>query len=89
MGVGPSADTPVTEQRIKASFQTATRGYFQALRIPLRRGRLFDDRDQAPARSTLLSEGLARRLWPDGQRPHRASSSVRRQPALHRSRDSG
>jgi ABC-type antimicrobial peptide transport system permease subunit len=48
----------------------ATRGYFEALKIPLRRGRLFDERDQSrSARSTLLSEGLAVRLWPDGQDP--------------------
>lgn len=48
----------------------ATRGYFEALKIPLRRGRLFDERDQSrSARSALLSEGLALRLWPDGQDP--------------------
>jgi predicted permease len=68
MSVG-SNGAPASEQKISAEFQMATRGYFQALRIPLRRGRLFDDRDQDPARSTLLSEGLARRLWPDGRDP--------------------
>jgi predicted permease len=70
MSVGPSDGAPGSEQKIAAAFQMATRGYFQALRIPLRRGRLFDERDQAPAaRSTILSEGLARRLWSDGRDP--------------------
>jgi predicted permease len=69
MTVGPSEGGPGSEQNISAEFQMATRGYFQALRIPLRRGRLFEDRDQAPTRSTLLSESLARRLWPDGRDP--------------------
>ena len=69
MGIGPSATTPGTEQTIKASFQVAKRGYFQALRIPLLRGRLFDERDDASEDSILLSEGLARRLWPDGRDP--------------------
>ena len=69
MSVGPSDGAPAAEQRISAEFLMATRGYFEALRIPLRRGRLFDERDQAPARSALLSEGLAQRLWPDGRDP--------------------
>jgi ABC-type antimicrobial peptide transport system permease subunit len=66
--MGPADGAP-SEQKIAAAFQMATRGYFQALRIPLRRGRLFDERDQAPTRSTLLSEGLAQRVWPDGRDP--------------------
>lgn len=69
MGVGPSATTESTEQTVKASFQIARKGYFQALGIPLRRGRLFDERDDASEESILLSEGLARRLWPDGRDP--------------------
>ncbi len=69
MGIGPSATTPGTEQTINASFQIAKRGYFQALGIPLRRGRLFDERDDASEDAILLSEGLARRLWPDGRDP--------------------
>jgi predicted permease len=69
MSVGPADGPPGSEQKIAVAFQMATRGYFQALRIPLRRGRLFDERDQAPARSTLLSEGLVQRLWPDGRDP--------------------
>lgn len=69
MSVGPADGAPASEQKIAVAFQMATRGYFQALRIPLRRGRLFDERDQAPTRSTLLGEGVAQRLWPDGRDP--------------------
>jgi predicted permease len=69
MSVGPADGPSGAEQTISVEFQMATRGYFQALRIPLRRGRLFDERDHAPTRSTLLSEGLVQRLWPDGRDP--------------------
>jgi putative ABC transport system permease protein len=41
--------------------------YFRALRIPLRRGRLFDTRDRADATpSVIISESAARRVWPGG-----------------------
>jgi predicted permease len=69
MSAGPADGAPGSEQKINTSFQMATRGYFQALRIPLLRGRLFDESDQAPARSTILSAGLAQRVWPDGRDP--------------------
>jgi len=69
MSMGPADGAPGSEQKIAVAFQMARRGYFQALRIPLRRGRLFDERDQTPTRSTLLSEGLAHRLWPDARDP--------------------
>jgi predicted permease len=70
MSTGTAEGGPASRQKIGATFQMATRGYFEALKIPLRRGRLFDERDQSrSARSTLLSESLALRLWPDGQDP--------------------
>ncbi|MFL6306845.1 MAG: ABC transporter permease [Candidatus Sulfotelmatobacter sp.] len=48
---------------------TATAGYFQALGIPLIRGRMFDDRDTADApHVALISESLAQARWP-GQDP--------------------
>lgn len=56
-----------------ADFGVATDGYFQALRIPLIRGRMFDERDGADApHVAVISESLARDLvrdhWP-GQDP--------------------
>ncbi len=49
--------------------QIATPGYFEAMRIPLRAGRFFTDRDTADVpRVAIVSESTARRLWP-GQDP--------------------
>jgi predicted permease len=58
-----------TERTGNADFCVATAGYFQALGIPLIRGRLFDDRDgpRAP-HVAVINEALARARWP-GQDP--------------------
>jgi hypothetical protein len=49
-----------------ADFCVATDGYFQALAIPLIRGRLFDARDGAEApHAALITESLARERWPN------------------------
>jgi predicted permease len=40
--------------------------YLQAMRVPLRSGRYFDERDDATApKRVIINESLARRLWPD------------------------
>jgi putative ABC transport system permease protein len=46
-------------------YQRATPGYFEAMGIPLRRGRLFtaDDRDGAPG-AVIVNDFAARRFWP-------------------------
>jgi putative ABC transport system permease protein len=48
--------------------ETATPGYFAAMRIPLREGRYFteDDHERAP-RVAIISESAARRLFPGGR----------------------
>jgi len=52
-----------------ADYVVASEGYFRALGIPLRRGRLFDDRDAFDApHAALVSESLAHAQWP-GQDP--------------------
>jgi predicted permease len=52
-----------------ADFCVATGGYFQALGIPLLRGRMFDQRDGADSpHVALISSSLAREHWP-GQDP--------------------
>jgi predicted permease len=52
-----------------ADFRPIGRGYFEALEIPVRRGRVFDARDR---RGTLpvavINEAAARRFWP-GENP--------------------
>lgn len=47
-----------------ADYVCASEGYFRTLGIPLRRGRLFNDRDSADApHVALISESLARQKW--------------------------
>ena len=52
-------------RRDDADYCPADGGYFRALGIPLRRGRLFDERDTFDSPLVaLISESLARRKWP-------------------------
>src|SRR5690606_17622551 len=45
--------------------QIATPGYFETMRIPLRAGRYFTDRDTRESpRVVIVGESTARRLWP-------------------------
>lgn len=61
---GSAQDTETV--RPYANVVSADPGYFEALQIPLLRGRGFDSRDRADAPPVaLLSELLAQRLWPD------------------------
>lgn len=54
-------------ERYLASWNAATPGYFESMRIRLVRGRTFDQRDVAGNPSTaVISETLARVLWPEG-----------------------
>jgi predicted permease len=47
------------------NYEVATPGYFSAMRIRLRQGRLFTDEDTAHSpRVALVSESTAARLWP-------------------------
>jgi predicted permease len=49
-----------------ADFGVATNGYFQALGIPLIRGRIFDERDGPNSpHVAVISESLARDRWPN------------------------
>ena len=49
----------------RANFQTVSAHYFQTVRIPIVHGRVFDERDKLDAeRVCMISEGLAKRLWP-------------------------
>jgi predicted permease len=45
--------------------ESISEDYFRALRLPLREGRFFDQRDVATASAVgIVSESLARRFWP-------------------------
>jgi len=56
------------EKGVQASWRIVDPGYFQTLQVPLRQGRLFAQRGE-PRHSMVLSEGLARQLWPGGGSP--------------------
>jgi len=57
------------ERTGEADFGIATDGYFQALGIPLLRGRIFDERDGPDSpHVAVISQSLARERWP-GQDP--------------------
>jgi len=52
-------------ERLIATFNVVTPGYFHTLEIPLRRGRDFTGRDRnAVPRVAIIDEALARRFWP-------------------------
>jgi putative ABC transport system permease protein len=52
-----------------ANYVVASSGYFSTLNIPLRQGRLFDQRDTIDApHVALINESLAKQTWP-GQDP--------------------
>jgi putative ABC transport system permease protein len=69
--VPKSADDfgPLWQQKERigtADFCVATAGYFEALSIPLIRGRIFEQRDDASApHVAVISESLARERWPN------------------------
>jgi putative ABC transport system permease protein len=57
----------ITEIEARAAdYRRVTSGYFAALRIPLLRGRWFDDNDRADtAMVAVVSSAMARRYWGD------------------------
>ncbi|MEZ5319548.1 MAG: ABC transporter permease [Vicinamibacterales bacterium] len=60
---------PAGEHFFNADMRTASAGYFQALGIPLVRGRMFDARDRRGGeRVVIVDSAMAERLWP-GQDP--------------------
>ncbi|MEZ5285889.1 MAG: ABC transporter permease [Vicinamibacterales bacterium] len=70
---------PETAEAARANplmnYQVATPGYFDAMRIPIVRGRAFTEADTGGSpRVAIVSEGAAARLWP-GQDPSGAASA--------------
>ncbi|HEX5758511.1 MAG TPA: FtsX-like permease family protein, partial [Thermoanaerobaculia bacterium] len=59
---------PGGKEGVQASWRSVTPDYLAALGVPLRRGRWFQESGEHH-RSVLLSEALARRVWPDGTDP--------------------
>ena len=78
-GALPLTGTPATtmepepngsNEQLSADVITASPGFFEALRIPLRRGRLFTPSDTTGAPAVaVINDAAARRFWPDGTSP--------------------
>jgi putative ABC transport system permease protein len=71
-GVGTNASILLEGQRTEdlkrnpgANYEAITPGYFEAMRMRVRRGRSFTDADDNRGQQVVMvSDGLARRLWP-------------------------
>ena len=68
-GYGIEGGVDFTQQGVRlprAIFNVATPGYFETLRVPLRRGRNFDERDRRGATMTVIvNESLVRQSFRD------------------------
>ena len=71
--LGPDFERPVwpagvaddRAERVPATVRVVTPGYFPAMKLRIADGRAIDDRDQpASPRAIMVSESLARRVWP-------------------------
>ena len=64
---GEPRDGPDRPQRPPVAVQSVSPGYFEAMGLELAAGRTFTDRDTADApAAVMVSESLARYLWPSG-----------------------
>lgn len=61
-----AADAATDREAMLLHFRRISDGYLRALQIPLLQGRYFDSRDGPDGKPVaLISQSLARRLWPD------------------------
>jgi predicted permease len=65
-GILPEGQKFDPRQLVDARLRLISPAYFATMRVPLRRGRLFDERDvRGNPLAIIVSEALARRLWPN------------------------
>ena len=56
--------SPPPEQQIEATMDSISPNYFQTMRVPLIKGRFFDDRDgKDTTPAVIINETMARRFW--------------------------
>jgi len=54
------------EDAVEVPVDAVSPGYFKVMRVPLRKGRFFDERDAADApRTVIINETMARKFWPN------------------------
>ena len=62
----PEGRPATPEEETNAQYLLVQGDYFQALAVPLKAGRVFDDRDNLQAtKVVIVNEKLARQLWPN------------------------
>jgi len=67
---------PDARSRYSVFFSPVSTEFFDTFRIPLRRGRVFDDRDDARSPNVaIINEAMARLYWPDSD-PFESSISI-------------
>jgi macrolide transport system ATP-binding/permease protein len=64
-GVAIPGYVPAANENMSFDYNIVTPGYFEAMRIPTLRGRVFSDRDDASAQRVLvINQRFAERFWP-------------------------
>jgi predicted permease len=64
-GVRPEGYPPQPGEDMEVAYSVVTPGFFETLRIPIRRGRSFTDEDaRSEARVALVNEAFVARYWP-------------------------
>lgn len=70
MTLQPASLATTSKERIfQASWRVVSPGFLETLGVELRRGRFFQDTENSRLKPIVLSEGLARRMFPDGRDP--------------------
>ncbi len=63
-GINVEGYTPAPGQELQVDQRSASADYFRAMRIPLRKGRYFDDHDTSDGQAVaIIDEQFAQRFW--------------------------
>jgi predicted permease len=64
-GIRVEGYQPAPGERVKGEWQAVTPGYFEAMGIPLRKGRYFTEADRLDGQPVIIvNDGMARKFWP-------------------------
>lgn len=64
-GITVEGYTPAAGENLRGDWQVVTEGYFEAMAIPVVRGRVFERADGSDADVVVINEAMASRYWPD------------------------
>lgn len=64
-GIDVEGYAPPPGERVKGDWQTVTPGYFEAMGVPLKQGRLFTAADRRDAQPVIIiNQAMAQKFWP-------------------------